>query len=529
MAMIRQRPKNVFSLAYPCGGMPEKPQGCYSRLCKCDSGDWPEHDPAQLEILASEMKDSAEKREAREKQAKSVTTVPSGYVYFGQFIDHDVTKDNRYLSDAKPDVEETDNYRTAKLDLESLYGKDPEQVPCIYEIDRERLKLGWTLEAKDMYGHRIPSSLDDLPRTPDGTAITIDPRNDENLIVAQLHVLFAKFHNRALELIKSSQPLLSPGSPPPGPGTELFRRARRFVTWHYQWLIVNDFLPSLTRLAVLNDINAPGSKPRIFRRWYIPKDDPVALPIEFAVAAFRFGHSMVRDRYSLSKNIGGVPALEIIRMTHRGCGIKSQLPANYVIDWERFFAKMPGKVNRAELIDDFITETLYELPKQIEDAFRLQLSLRTSLPCSDEKMKPPLPEMTLKRGSKIRLPSGEEFARRFKFDPIDSEEIFPGQDEFFECGLKGRTPLWYYLLREAIIEPNPEPVVIGINRQLQKLGTLGSRIVAETLYQLLNADAQSIAHAGRAWQPPVFTFGSPNRSWCLNSLLALVRFINAQV
>ena len=240
---------------------------------------------------------------------------------------------------------------------------------------------------------------------------------------------------------------------------------------------------------------------------------------------------MVRDRYSLNRYVGGVEALDIIRMTHRGCGIKSQLPANYVVDWERFFSKMAGKVNRAELIDNFITAMLYELPKQIEDAFRLQLSLRTAaaVPCPDEKMIPPLPEMTLKRGSKIRLPGGEEFASRFKFEPIAPEEIFPGQDQFFESGLKGRTPLWYYLLREAIIEPNPEPVMVGINRQLQKLGTLGSRIVAETLYQLLNADAQSIANAGRAWEPPVFTCGSSNRSWCLNSLLALIRFIDAQL
>jgi hypothetical protein len=390
MDMIPQRPKKILSLAYPCGGMPEKPEGRYSRLCKCDSGDWPEHDPAQLEILASEMKDSAEKRKARAKQTKRVTTVPSGYVYFGQFIDHDITKDNRYLPDAKPNVEETDNYRTAKLDLESLYGKNPEQVPCIYESDGERLKLGWTLEAEDMQGHPIASSLDDLPRTPNGTAITIDPRNDENLVVAQLHVVFVKFHNRALELIKS-QRSLSPGPPPPGSGTELFRRARQFVTWHYQWLVVNDFLPSIVRLAVLDDIKASGSKPRIFFRWYTPKDDPVALPIEFSVAAFRFGHSMVRDQYELNNYIGAVNSSEIVRMTKRGCGITSQLPASYVIDWRKFFSGVPAELNLAQNIDTFVTEMLYDLPKQIEFAFRLQLSLTTTAaPCPpDSKMIPP--------------------------------------------------------------------------------------------------------------------------------------------
>lgn len=499
------------------------PEGRYSRLCPRKSEQWPEHDEAQLEILASQMKDSPGKREARTKQTNSVTTVDSGYVYLGQFIDHDITKDNRFLADAKPDVEETLNYRTARLDLDSLYGKDPGSVPCIYEEDRERLKVGPTLEALGMDGYPIPSSLNDLPRTPNGTAIVIDPRNDENLIVAQLHVLFAKFHNRVLELIRA-QPALSPG-----PNTNLFEQAQRFVTWHYQWIVLNDFLPSIARVAVLDDIQQAGSKPRIFRQWYTPKDDPVALPVEFSVAAFRFGHSMVKNQYDLNRNVGGVDSSMIIQMTKRGGGITSQLPANYVIDWNKFFAGLPGQVNRAQVIDTFISEMLYDLPKQIEEAFRLQSSLTmTAAPFPPgAKMIPPLPEMTLKRGSRIRLPSGEEFATRCKFGIIESAEMFPGQAEFFKSGLNERTPLWYYVLREAVVEPNPEPVMAPINRQLQKLGTMGSRIVAETLYQLLNADSKSIFHAGRGWKPPVFTSGLAGRRWCIRSMPDLVRFVEA--
>jgi Animal haem peroxidase len=498
------------------------PEGRYSRLCPCTLGAWPEHDEAQLEILASEMKDSPTKREARAKQTNSITTAPSGYVYFGQFIDHDVTRDNRYLADAKPDVEETCNYRTARLDLDSLYGKYPESVECIYESDRQRLKLGPTLEAPGRDGSPIPSSLNDLPRTSNGTAIVIDPRNDENLIVAQLQVLFAKFHNRALELMKE-QPALSPAL-----GANLFEQARRFVTWHYQWIVVNDFLPSIARLAVLDNINQAGSRPRLFLRWYTPSDAPVALPVEFSVAAFRFGHSMVRDRYDLNRHVGGVEASEIIRMTRRGGGITFKLPANYVIEWPKFFGGLPGKMNRAAVIDNFISEMLYDLPKQTEEAFRLQLSLTASDFFPGPKMIPPLPEMTLKRGSRIRLPSGEEFATRFRFDVIGPTEIFPKQDEFFGCGLNGRTPLWYYLLREAVVEDNPEPVMAPINRQRQKLGSLGSRIVAETLYQLLKADSQSIANAGRRWEPPVFTARPAGQRWCLRSMANLTRFIEAE-
>lgn len=509
--------------AYPCNSAPEIPEGHYSRLCPCELRDWAGHDETQLKILACYMKDSPEKREARATANQGITTMPSGYVYFGQFIDHDITRDNRSLDHASPDVANTRNYRTAQLDLDHLYGKDPESVPCIYRTDGERLKLGRTLESQGIDGHAIPCSWNDLPRTSDGTAIVVDPRNDENLILAQLHVLFAKFHNRVLKLLKN-QPALSPG-PAPGSGTSLFRQARRFVTWHYQWILVNDFLPRILRLAVLDDIKKAGSQPRLFSSWYTPKDDPVALPVEFSVAAFRFGHSVVRGQYDLNHHVGGVNSSEILRMTRRGGGINTQLPANYVIEWDRFFAGTSGQMNLAEEIDTSITEMLYNVPKQTEEAFRFQSSLRISnLQPSHLEMRPPLPELTLRRGSKIRLPCGEEFAAKFKYNPIEPAALFPGQTEFFECGLKGRTPLWYYLLREAAVEPNPEPP--GPRGQLQKLGTIGSRIVAETLYQLLNADCQSIAHAGCGWNPPAFTFGPAGEGWRLHSMADLVRFAN---
>jgi hypothetical protein len=164
---------------------------------------------------------------------------------------------------------------------------------------------------------------------------------------------------------------------------------------------------------VLKDIETE-SKPRVFRRWYTPGDAPVSLPVEFSVAAFQFGHSMVRDRYDLNRHVGGVKASELVRMTYRGCGITSQLPANYVVDWDSFFGSLPGRANHAEAIDTTISEMLYDLPKQTEDAFRFQASLTASRFVCGGNMMPPLPEMTLKRGSNIRLPSGEEFARRFK-------------------------------------------------------------------------------------------------------------------
>jgi hypothetical protein len=471
------------------------------------------------------MKDSPAKRLARAQQNADFNRVPSGYVYFGQFIDHDVTKDNRYLAEATPHERETRNFRTARLDLESLYGAVPASVPCIYEKDGERLRLGWTLAASDKHGQPIASSPNDLPRIndgteADGTAIVIDPRNDENLIVAQLHVLFIKFHNRVIRLFKEHDL-------PTEQGDSLFEQARRFVTRHYQWIVLHDFLPAIVRKAVLDDIIKPKSKPRLYDYWYTPADVPVSLPIEFSVAAFRFGHSMIREGYELNSHVGGVDSSEIIRMTKRGGGIKTQLPANYVLDWSSFFGTLPGRVNRAQLIDAFITEMLYDLPKQTEEAFRLQSNVRILPIDPSEKMIPPLPETTLKRGSSIRLPSGEEIAKQFGLPVLGPAQLFPGDQEFFERALTGRTPLWYYFLQEAAVE-KPEPPTGPNKRPMQKLGTIGSRVVAETLYQLLKADGLSFLYANPQWTPPQFTVRATGRQWCLDSMSKLVRFVELE-
>jgi hypothetical protein len=509
-------------LAYPCGGMSEAPERRYSRLCPREKGNWDGHDDSVLKALADGMRDSPakERTHAVKNKANPITTVPSGYVYFGQLIDHDVTKDNRYLRDAIPSVEEIENFRTASLDLECVYGKEPDKVPCIYETDTERLKLEPTIEASGTGGQPIPASLNDLPRLPDGRAVIVDPRNDENLIIAQMQVLFAKFHNCALELIRTSPELA------PTPEKNLRDKARRFVTWHYQWWVINDFLPNIVRTAVLDGIKKPKSRPRLFKRWYTPEDAPVSMPVEFSAAAFRFGHSMVRNNYHLNKHLA-VDAFEILRMTYRGGGITSHLPANYVVDWSRFFGSRPTD-NHAEMIDTTISDVLYKVPKQTEDSFRFQASFTSSHLVNGGPMVPVLPEMTLKRGSRMRLPSGEEFATRFKYEPIDPAFLFPHQENFFESDLNGRTPLWYYVLREAEIEPNPEPPQgAPISAQLQKLGTLGSRIVAETVYQLLKADAESIVNRGRKWTPPQFKFGPSDQLWCLTQLTDLVRFIQS--
>ena len=142
-------------------------------------------------------------------------------------------------------------------------------------------------------------------------------------------------------------------------------------------------------------------------------------------------------------------------------------------------------------------------------------------------MRPPLPELTLKRGSRIQLPSGQEFAAHFQLaETVSAGQMHasPEDEEFFlRSGFATRTPLWYYLLREAAIEPNSEPGY-GPDPPLQKLGSTGSRIVAEVFHQLLAADADSISNAGRGWTPPEFTFGSSKRPRSIASMASLIEF-----
>jgi hypothetical protein len=453
--------------------------------------------------------------------------MPSGYVYLGQFIDHDITRDGRFVVDeAGPDAEKTPNYRSPTLDLDTIYGKRDSVPPNITEGSDE-LPLGNTLEARHE-GAYFPSRPDDLPRdASDGTAEIIDPRNDENLVIAQMQVLFTKFHNYALRLLRD-HPELS-ASPA---GTPAFEQARRFVIWHYQWIVRYDFLPNLVRTAVLEEINSNG--PLLFdRMWYTPADYPMRLPIEFTVAAFRFGHSMIQESYRLHSSMG-VKTKELLAMTKWGGGICKDtpaLPASYVIDWDFFFTAPEAVLNRGQNIDPFITEALYKLPPETVAKFRMNLS--RSLPAfhRDELMRP-LPELTLRRGSKMLLPSGEEFADHFGFPRLEDLGEISGLPEFHEifdqAEFQNRTPLWYYLLREAELEHlrNPEPAQPPAP-PMQKLGTVGSHIIAEVLLQILASDRYSISNADRTWTPPKFVFGESGVPRSIDSMPKLVDFVRS--
>ncbi len=134
--------------------------------------------------------------------------IPAGFTFFGQFVDHDMTFDQTSLPQQQVDPKALTNFDTPRFDLASVYGRGPQRSPELYDPAAP----GRLLLAR-------PHGIDDLPRRPDGRALIGDPRNDENLIVAQLHIAFVKLHNR---LVDAGLPVAA---------------AQRETRWHFQWVL----------------------------------------------------------------------------------------------------------------------------------------------------------------------------------------------------------------------------------------------------------------------------------------------------
>src|ERR1051326_2211159 len=258
-----------------------------------------------------------------------------------------------------------------------------------------------------------------------------------------MHVLWSKFHNLLLDFV-AEDPEIASGIPP----GSLFDRVRTLVTWHYQWIVWNDFLPHIVRKAVLDEVKA--AKLLLYDYPFTPRDYPMPLPVEFTMAAFRFGHSMVQENYRINRS-RFAEVKKVLALTEPGGGIQSKLPAEFVVDWRYFFSDT--MLNFGQNIDTFVTEALYELELGTVATFRAGGALREHSSHGGNKFI--LPELTLTRGSNSALSSGEQFASFFEFPKIDPSLIpaFPVDQAFFDQPeMRNRTPLWYYLLREAAIE-----------------------------------------------------------------------------
>jgi hypothetical protein len=371
--------------------------------------------------------------------------VPAGFTFLGQFIDHDMTRDTTPLTQQDEDPHATKNFDSPSFDLGSVYGEGPEESPELYDGAKLRFET--------------PNGFEDLPRKADGTALIGDPRNDENLIICQLHIAFMKFHNALVDQGRD------------------FKDARRLTRWHFQWLIVHDFLPHVAGQEVVDRFleQRGDAPPNVRREFYKPKNpNRPMMPIEYSVAAYRFGHSMVRPGYAINATAGG-PIFGDPPSDNDLHGSRP-IPAKFKIDFHNFFDIPEGGTaprNRSRRMDTRLSAGLFHLP----------------VPQVVPPPPPPpivsLAERNLLRGKRVGLPAGQDVAGEMGVPPVSNEEL-----GLTDAGWEGKAPLWYYVLAEADRH--------GGGR---RLGEVGARIVAEVILGIIDSDHASYFHAPHRWQP----------------------------
>jgi len=399
------------------------------------------------------------------------SSIPAGYTYFGQFVDHDITFDVSSSIDKPNNAPDIDNMRTPQLDLDSLYGEGPALNPFLYDFSNPsfptaiKFLLGTNRDfgpggpGGDLgAGGMVVNKDFDLPRMSGSfTAAIGDPRNDENLIVSQFHTCMLKFHNQVVDL------LVMAGFP-----GDIFVEAKKMVTHHYQWALVHDYLRRICGDAAVDDA---------LNNLNVGISSNVRMPVEFSVGAYRFGHSQIRDNYWLNFNFINEPLSNVFNFVRT-----PNLPvfSNWVVDFNAFFetgVSVPV-FNQARKIDSVLSSGLETLPGA--SGIMAILAIKN-----------------LRRGLALGLPSGQGAAAQMKVHVLSETELTSGlpADEISLLNSQGgilmeKTPLWYYILREAAVLHNGD-----------QLGPLGAKIVADTFITLLKSDANSFLHVAGGFTP----------------------------
>jgi hypothetical protein len=408
------------------------------------------------------------------RDAGADSIIPAGYTYFGQFVDHDITLDVSSTIDAAQDATTINNMRSPALDLDSVYGRGPALDPYLYRFPSAgdpptavKMQLGQN-RSTGAGGPRTAANAPatptnfDVPRVLNGTntavteadstftAIIGDPRNDENVIVSQIHHAMLKFHNQVVDLLITAA---FPG--------DIFAEAKKIVTQHYQWCVVHDFLPRVCGVAAVNAAIASVSA---------PVGSAFRMPVEFAVAAYRFGHSMIRNGYILNSSLP--PSVSTLKGVFDFARVpRLPLFSNWAVDFNMFFntaQPVGASFNNARRIDSVLANGLETIP-------------------GGSGIMAILAARNLRRGLALGLPGGQGAANVLGLTPLTAAQLTAGLPAAEVALLNGnggillsKTPLWYYVLREAAVQN-------GGNQ----LGALGGRIVAETFVRMLKRDADS--------------------------------------
>jgi hypothetical protein len=440
--------------------------------------------PAVLEGLA----------EAMARGGGGESGIPAGYTYLGQFIAHDLSFERSKTPLGTPVTRTAlEQGRSPKLDLDTLYGDGPRgDHKKFYESDGVHLKVGFAVgeNGEERSGLDLPRNGGDPP-----IATIPDSRNDENLAVAQTHLAFIRFHNAVVDDLQQQE----------DPPADLFAAARAEVTHHYQWMIRDDYLAKICQAAVVEDV-FDGSGRKLFEVGAQQRVIPT-MPIEFSVAAFRFGHSMLRTNYRWNDALDGglISVTRLFELTGEGGALDGLqgIPSAAVADFRRLFdfdaqpltslgTVGTENLNKAMRIDTALITRLGTMPEVVldEDAAAAGGALRTNLAYRD-----------LTRARDLGLATGQQMAsfleqRKVRpFTPLTPKAIETGDNGAQITGLGAgpvaeivkNTPLWFYILREA--ETNG--------------GTLtgvGARIVTEVIHRAMEASDASILR-DTDWRP----------------------------
>lgn len=473
-------------------------QGPFGRICPnlepwAPSGNEEEQDAYFLEFATKNMVElpgvgpgeiAEDQNVIADLEAKFGSQIPAGYTYFGQFVDHDITLDTTPLSVRQVDPDRIINFRTPRLDLDCVYGRGPGDQPYLYQKDKKRLLVG------TVAGTKLP----DLPRNCDGRALIGDMRNDENSMVTQIQLAFLMAHNTLVQRAEDA------GAADP------FSTARKSLTRLYHWIVWNDFLKRIANDEVhgcaLKLDDACGGR----KVWKMGLDDVYKwkhqpyMPVEFSGAAYRFGHSMVRNSYQTNhphrgfNNFApifdntGAPIEQIDDLR----GFRPLKKENY-LQWDWFLemtSSAPGLFPQmARKIDTKLANALVHLHEGPSGHADNVLAFRN-----------------LKRGVNLSLPSGVDVARKFCIKPVTLTKNEPES-------------LWYYVLKEAEKLP-------GKNGG-EMLGRVGSTIVCAVFAGLLKGDPCSYFNIDPCWSPkddPLLKAGEDNvddTDWTLASVIRL--------
>jgi Animal haem peroxidase len=533
------------------GNVGQPPVGRFGRLFRTGAGEAPFDQAifgATPEIQAQNMKLLGKAMTAKFDKPKDgpddeESGIPALYTYFGQFVDHDLTfgPEGRFRTAPFPDVTAIEDERTAAFDLDCVYGRGPDEQPYLFEADPGANPLTAAprrmLVGDPVHGVGAPDSFD-LPRNnaQPRRALIGDKRNDENAIVSQLHALFLRFHNR----LAQENPDRS------------FDEVRQQVVWHYQWIVLNDFLPRIVHSSVIAALKTHG-------RWdpaqlkLFPLSVPPFMPVEFSVGAYRLGHSMIRPGYRLNDNdhtllpIFPVPDADL----HEGLTGFRALNPDWAIDWGRFIDIEARAYGAPDVDGQALSPALAAANRRrMQLAYRIDTSLVdpiSHLPMFAAGDIASLAERNLRRGIEFGLPSGQQVALILKEmglhpgEPINPASIMLGKatgnpDDVLalQAALNAaaqalnatrpqvstddvqraiatftfHTPLWLYILAEAALHPEQE-TVYRIDQggppegkiSTPKLGPVGGRIVAETFLALMADDADSYLNAKGGFTP----------------------------